>query len=611
MRNLSDETRAHADALRTVAIRNRGVRSRRVAATLLGITLLGMFAMGYVVVAPEQLSLATQYSAAKGWTGLMAETSFNAPVHVKINGVTYQTDMQTLAAYPYARQQAIHVALRLLLGGGLGFALGGIGLLLTERYRRRQQKERSDERLVTGMQIVSEKTLAKLTFPNTAPASTIRLGSISIPRNFETQHIAVIGATGSGKTTALRQILDAADARGDAVIVFDTSGFIPHYYDPERGDVILNPFDKRSAFWSPFDEISHPADASRIAEYLVPESGDHSRDVWLETTRGLVANILRVLSQQNKGTLPDLLNAIQNMSSEDIAHLVAGTSSARTFAQDADKATGSVMFMLAKTANLLMFLRAKPRDGGECFSFARFFAELDTKKGKKPWVFIPRSEAHFEAIKPLMACWLDCAASAALSLSPSQKRRVFLVLDEFPDLPRAVNISRLMAQGRKFGAASVIAFQAIGQMRARYGREAAEALLGNCNSKLLLQMSDHDTRQWASDVIGNCEVEITSLADAIDPKTHDIRKSLSRARQTRPVVLESEFRLLHHQGYLLLPGFPVAKITLTDDHIRTRGPAKQPDYVPGDVSETLWGQQSATGQNPQDASAIFATPGPV
>ena len=35
---------------------------------------------------------------------------------------------------------------------------------------------------------------------------------------------------------------------------------------------------------------------------------------------------------------------------------LAGTSSARTFADDADRATGSVLFMLAKAANLIQFL---------------------------------------------------------------------------------------------------------------------------------------------------------------------------------------------------------------------------------------------------------------
>ena len=129
-----------------------------------------------------------------------------------------------------------------------------------------------------------------------------------------------------------------------------------HYYRPERGDVILNPFDARSAYWSPFAEIAQPADADRIAHQLVTSTGREEDDVWLETSRILVANILRVLGREGKATLPDLLDALQAKTRDEMKLWLAGTSSARTFEDDADRATGSVLFMLAKASNLLQFL---------------------------------------------------------------------------------------------------------------------------------------------------------------------------------------------------------------------------------------------------------------
>lgn len=62
-------------------------------------------------------------------------------------------------------------------------------------------------------------------------------------------------------------------------------------------------------------------------------------------------------------------------------------------------------------------------------------------------------EDYFEASKPLMACWLECAASAVLGLAPSPDRRIWFVLDELADLPRVENLARLLPEGRKFGAA--------------------------------------------------------------------------------------------------------------------------------------------------------------
>jgi type IV secretory pathway TraG/TraD family ATPase VirD4 len=266
--------------------------------------------------------------------------------------------------------------------------------------------------------------------------------------------------------------------------------------------------------------------------------------------------------------------------------------------------------MLSKACNLLAFLRAAPREGEKGFSFSEFFPALDTIEGRKPWIFVPRHERYFAATRPLMSLWLECAASATLGLTPSSKRRIWFVLDELPDLPKVDNLVRLLAEGRKFGAAVILTFQAIGQMRARYGHDIAEAILGCCNTKLFLQLGDKESREWASETIGVSEIEVATESSSLDPKTGEVRRTVGRTRQQRQAVLESELRLAKYQGYLLLPdGFPVAKIVLTDTHIRARGPARQPAYIPADVSETLWGMQQAP--NAPETDSLFATPGPV
>src|SRR3546814_1660573 len=106
--------------------------------------------------------------------------------------------------------------------------------------------------------------------------------------------------------------------------------------------------------------------------------------------------------------------------------------------------------MLAKASNLIQFLRMQECDEAP-FAFRDFISGLDKREGRKPWIFVPRKEDYFEASKPLLACWLECAASAVLGLSPSADRRVWFVLDELADLPRVDNLARLLPEGRKFG----------------------------------------------------------------------------------------------------------------------------------------------------------------
>ncbi|MDH7973286.1 type IV secretion system DNA-binding domain-containing protein [Sphingomonas sp. AR_OL41] len=584
------DRRIHADALRRHFRSGQARRFKRQAAFLLASVALCGLAAPTMILDRQTLQAVGTYCQAKIKTWFASGTGADPAITISYAGANHDVSAQAVAAHPYYRWAAGATLLLMARGGWLGFAGSLSGLLLVRGAMARRRERLLRDRVIAGTRVTTERQLSKVVSA-ACDGRALTIGTVPIPGRFETRHMAMIGTTGSGKTTALRQLLDGIEGRGEAALVYDTSGeFVAHYYRPERGDIILNPFDARCAFWSPFAEISHPADADRIANQLITETGEHDRDVWLETSRILVANMIRALWREGNGTLADLLNALQVRTKDDLKEWLGDSSSARTFAEDADRATGSVLFMLAKAANLIQFLRADPGKDAP-FAFRDFIECLDKSQERKPWIFVPRKEDYFEASKPLLACWLECAASAMLGLSPSPSRRVWFVLDELADLPRVDNLARLLPEGRKFGAAVVLTFQAVGQMRHRYGLQLAESMLGCCNTKLFLQTIDSETRQWASQTIGECEVEIPTMSDALGQADEKPVTTLGRTRRMRPAVLESELRLPKFEGYLLFPdGLPVARITLTADHIAQRGDARQPGFVAGDPRESLWEQ---------------------
>ena len=63
----------------------------------------------------------------------------------------------------------------------------------------------------------------------------------------ETKHFKLIGTTGTGKSTAIRELITAALRRGDRAIITDPDGgYQARLYRRHRGDIVLNPFEPDS-----------------------------------------------------------------------------------------------------------------------------------------------------------------------------------------------------------------------------------------------------------------------------------------------------------------------------------------------------------------------------
>ena len=68
---------------------------------------------------------------------------------------------------------------------------------------------------------------------------------VRIPREEESSHFVLMGDSGCGKSSLIRQMLLQIRKRGETAVVFDPElEFTPQFYDP-TADVILNPTDQR------------------------------------------------------------------------------------------------------------------------------------------------------------------------------------------------------------------------------------------------------------------------------------------------------------------------------------------------------------------------------
>ena len=101
--------------------------------------------------------------------------------------------------------------------------------------------------------------------------ASIRLAGLPVAHDDETKHFKIIGTTGTGKSTAIREMLSIALNRGDRAVIADPDGgYLARYYDADRGDVILNPFAPDGAKWNLLGEIANDYDVDQMAAHSSP-----------------------------------------------------------------------------------------------------------------------------------------------------------------------------------------------------------------------------------------------------------------------------------------------------------------------------------------------------
>src|SRR5262249_124808 len=124
-----------------------------------------------------------------------------------------------------------------------------------------------------------------------AIADGVQIAGVVVPRALETSHFVITGATGTGKSTILRCLLQQIASRAEtAIVLIPASQLTPEFYDADRHDMILNPLDRRCPYWSPWFELAAEGDAETLASSVVPdppERGSGNEHYFVHSAREL------------------------------------------------------------------------------------------------------------------------------------------------------------------------------------------------------------------------------------------------------------------------------------------------------------------------------------
>ncbi len=418
------------------------------------------------------------------------------------------------------------------------------------RFWRRHQPEMHKRGVVLADGAPMQRRSARR---KRAASDLVTMAGIAIAAADETKHFKLIGTTGTGKSTAIRELLGCAIARGDRAVFADPdAGYLARFYDRYRGDIVLNPFERDSAKWDLFAEIRNSYDVDQLASGLIPNCGDPAANEWRGYARTLFAAVVRRCHISGQRDVADLWRLLTVASADELRPIVASTPAQPFLDPDNARMFGSIRSVAGSAIAAFEYIQ---RQRGTAFSVRGWVKNATCPS----MLFIPYRAGQIAALRSMIAAWMRLAIFEAMNQLEGHDQRLWFVVDELDALGAIDGLKDALARLRKFGCRCVLGFQSISQVSNTYGGDA-HTIVENCGNTLILRCAGSEnggTSQFASRLIGEREILRRQVSRGKDRESVFSARGARRSRSitdqhvTELAVMPSELETLPDLcGYL-------------------------------------------------------------
>ncbi|MBN8828895.1 MAG: type IV secretion system DNA-binding domain-containing protein [Sphingobacteriia bacterium] len=386
-----------------------------------------------------------------------------------------------------------------------------------------------NKKVKEGNEFVEPKKLNKIINPNLKKyefKDHMKIGDLILPKESEFKHTIVFGTTGSGKTTCFLEYIKQIRARGDKIVIIDSScNFISKIYREDK-DIILNPLDQRSALWTPWAEENNKETYKNISAGLIPTSR-YTDPFWVTAARTVFTAAIDKLNKKGERSIKKL-HELLCMDDDTFIKFFENTDAAGIINKNSDKTGGSIRATLTTyIENFLNFLE----DTDNPFSIIDWVNKDDDSN-----LFIACTLIHRESLVSLMSLWFDMAIK--YSVIREHKRPIWFIVDELKSLNELKSLPMLVEEGRKYHLAGLFAAQNIAQIREVYSHEQAQNILANCNTKIFFKNSSNEINKWISETLGMQKVE--NYNENLSYGSNSIRDGVSlQLKENKELLFES------------------------------------------------------------------------
>ena len=437
------------------------------------------------------------------------------------------------------------------------------------------------------------------------------------------QHVGLYAPTGSGKGVSI--VNPNALLWDGSLVTFDpkkdlfrlTAGIRAYCHQEVH---LFDPLDQdgRTARYNPFTYVKRGTgaafdDIQRIGQVLFPEASG-SEDFWRSSARSTFNGVAALLGESSN--LPFTIGEVYRILTrgDGPQYLKRTIEEASQRGEPYSQAViSSLSDYLAGSENLVNAVRRTVTARLEIWNNplidrATSESDFDLRDLRKRLmaIYVGVSPDNVERLRPLLVLFfqqlLDITAQQGEPrFNPLLRRKLLILLDEFPILGRMEKVAEAFAWVRSYGVRFLMVIQSKAQLRATYGPELARTIMENCGVEIVFGTDDLELSREISERLGYNTVSAVSRSRAGSLLSQKNSDSKTTSDQRRALMLPQEVRTLSPSKCIILsPGLrPIladriiyykdktfTKLLLKPPTVASITPAKTPAVSPAIPSKT-------------------------
>lgn len=398
----------------------------------------------------------------------------------------------------------------------------------------------------------------------------------------------VVGINGSGKSHILAKSM--IETWHDPFVALDFKGELSRHYRSllhtgrvKREYIVFDPFDGNIPY-DPFallrrDEAHLEQNANEIAYAMIPKPPDDPNGYWLDLARILLSAVFIYGYSIGLDFIETTIVAVNTSTSELCRKILHVDSQlAKGLISDIAEMKSENQAIIGTEMKRHLMAFATDQDIQDALSNGQskkvFSWEDIVTADDAPNVFLRLSQDRMEQwggmIRLMLTQLIRTLERRPDKQSPQGRKisPILLLLDEFPLLGKMDAITNALTTLRSKKLTFCLMLQSIAQLDAVYGHDIRKIIVDNCQYKAMLNITEPDSQEYFSKLIGTVPIGRRSISQNYNPTTEHSTYGRQIQEFREPLILPHEFAtnrniLLHAPCGLL----STIKLPVSETHL--------------------------------------------